>query len=254
MQYITSDGVVLHYKRQGTGEPLLFIHGLASNLQSWHYQFEYFASHFDTLAYDCRGHGHSTIPEQLSMGDHTQDAYELCKLFEQPVTVVGISMGGYIAQSLLIKHPEIVKSAVLIATKSHGKGTATSKAIDSSQENRDPLQVRFDFVRNFLFGPDVTDEMIHAFIRMEPPMPPDQFELVNGAIREFDYRPELPECTQPVLVLHGDHDRLIPPEFGEELAKILPNSKFVTIPRAGHAVIAEKPQEVNQTVMDFITE
>ncbi|GAX89036.1 alpha/beta fold hydrolase [Effusibacillus lacus] len=112
MIFATSDGTVLHYIREGTGEPLVFIHGLASNLKAWDPQFRYFRSLFDTLAYDCRGHGQSTVPEELTMEDHAKDLYELCSLFDKPVNLVGISMGGYIAQNLLIRHPETINKAV----------------------------------------------------------------------------------------------------------------------------------------------
>ncbi|BCJ85604.1 alpha/beta fold hydrolase [Effusibacillus dendaii] len=253
MNFTTSTGIVLHYKRQGKGEPLVFIHGLASNLQSWNYQFQHFCRSFDTLAYDCRGHGASTIPEVLSMQDHANDAFEICSLFEQPVTVVGISMGGYIVQNLMIQHPEIVKRAVLIATKSHGKGAATSKAADT-QEKTDPLEARFRFSREFLYGPDTTDEQIHQYIKLEEQIPPEQFLLVNHAITEFDYRPLLNKFNKPVLIIHGDHDHLIQPEYGKELADIIPNAQFVSIPNGGHAVMIDKPQEVNRAIETFLAE
>ncbi|GAX89037.1 alpha/beta fold hydrolase [Effusibacillus lacus] len=140
----------------------------------------------------------------------------------------------------------------MIATKSHGQGTATSKAISNEPQSIDPAEARFQFAKNYLFGPDVTDDRIRAFIRLEPPMPLEQFALVNSAIREFDYRPHLTKCNTPVLVLHGDHDRLIPDEFGKELASVLPNAQFVSVPRAGHAVIAEKPEGVNQAIHKFL--
>lgn len=253
MNFTTSNGIVLHYKRKGSGEPLVFIHGLASNLQSWNYQFQHFCKNYDALAYDCRGHGKSTIPSTLSLQDHTNDAFEICSLFEQPVTIIGVSMGGYIVQNLMIQHPELVKRAVLIATKSHGKGTATSKTVDPKNQ-LDLLEARFVFSREFLYGPDTSDETIRQYIKLEEQIPQEQFLLVNSAITEFDYRPELKRVTKPVLLIHGDHDTLIPPVYGKELAETIPNAKFVTIPNGGHAVIIEKPQEVNQALEKFLAE
>ncbi|GIM45161.1 alpha/beta hydrolase [Collibacillus ludicampi] len=252
MEFITSDGAKLYYRREGQGEPLLFIHGLASNLQSWNYQLRYFRNFYDTLAYDCRGHGRSTIPRTLDMSDHSRDAYELCSLFDQPVTVVGISMGGYIAQRLLIEHPQVVKRAVLIATKSHGEKPATAAADDHTENIENPKEARFRFMRDYIFGPDTSDEKVAELVRLEPTMPEEQFDLVKNAIGAFDHRPQLAACTQPVLVLHGDHDRLIPPSYGEELAHLLPNATFVMIERGGHALMIEKHQEVNEAIHHWL--
>jgi 3-oxoadipate enol-lactonase len=251
MEFVTSDGAKLFYRREGQGEPLLFIHGLASNLQSWHYQFRFFRNSYDTLVYDCRGHGRSTIPESLKMDDHVRDASELCSLFDSPVTVVGISMGGYIAQRLLIEHPQTVKRAVLIATKSHGEQAATAQAA-SPQEEANPRAARFRFMREYLFGPDTPDEQVAELARLETPMPEEQFALVRNAIGAFDHRPRLSACRQPVLVLHGSHDRLIPPAYGEELAQILPNATLQIIERGGHALMIEKHEEVNRAIIDWL--
>lgn len=253
MNYMTSDGISLHYKRRGSGEPIVFIHGLASNLQSWNSQFQYFSRNYDTLAYDCRGHGDSSIPASLTMQDHTNDAYQICSIFGEPVTVIGISMGGYIAQSLMIQYPEVIRRAVLMSTKSHGKATATSKVVDTN-EPLDSAEARFRFSREYLYGPDTTDERIRQYIKLEQQLPPERFLLVNQAITEFDYRSELPKFNKPVLVLHGDHDKLIPPENGKEIAEILPVAQYVSISNGGHAVMIEKPKEVNNAIEKFINE
>ena len=147
MLFTTSDGAVLYYKRKGAGEPIVFIHGLGSNLNSWHYQFKFFSSSFDTLSYDCRGHGRSTVTNKLSMKDHIQDVYEICRLFSKPVNIIGISMGGYIAQGLLSQYPEVVKRMVLISTKSHGNSSSTWKATSDFISNEDPRKLRFNYLK-----------------------------------------------------------------------------------------------------------
>ena len=76
--------------------------------------------------------------------------------------------------------------------------------------------------------------------------------LVTRAIGEFDFRPQLKFCQKPVLIIHGDHDKLISPDYGEELAKTIPSSRFVLIPRGGHAVITEKPDQINEKIAGFL--
>lgn len=249
MKFMTSDGAFLHYRREGQGEPLLFIHGLASNLHSWNYQIRHFRQHYDTLAYDCRGHGQSTLPPTLHLDDHVRDAKELCALFDRPVTVIGISMGGFIAQRLLIELPQCVKRAVLIATKSHNEGMKSSPLNDlGRQDTGDPKELRYAFARKFLFGPDTSEERVRAFVQAEEPMPEEQFRLLRDATGPFDHRPFLAACHQPVLVVHGDHDRLIPPEYGRELAHLLPHATLQWIPGGGHALILEKHEQVNAAI------
>ncbi len=125
-QVVASDGTRLFVVDQGKGEPVLFIPGLGYGAWSWHHQVERpFLDAARVLLMDNRGVGLSDRPPgPYSISQMAEDAYQvLVQRAAGPAHVVGASMGGYIALTLALRHPEAVKSLVLLATTSGGTGS-----------------------------------------------------------------------------------------------------------------------------------
>src|SRR6266566_2418557 len=111
----------LHVEEHGDGEPLLLIQGLGQGSWAWRYQVPAFAERFRTIVFDTRGTGRSPVPlEPYGIDDLAADAASI--LDGRPAHVVSLSMGGYVALTLALAHPEIVRSLVLTGTGAGGPG------------------------------------------------------------------------------------------------------------------------------------
>src|SRR6266576_6510181 len=109
----------LYVEEHGKGEPLLLLEGLGQSMWAWREQIPVFARHFRTIAFDTRGTGRSPVPgEPYGIDELAQDAADI--LDGRTANVVGLSMGGYVALTLALARPDLVRSLVLIGTGAGG--------------------------------------------------------------------------------------------------------------------------------------
>ena len=118
MPSVQVNGIKVHYKIYGEGEPLLFIHGLGSSGRDWETQVNYFSPRYQVIVLDVRGHGSTTKPPgPYSVSLFAKDCAEMMiTLGVEQAHVVGISMGAMIALQIAIEYPKLVKSLVVINT------------------------------------------------------------------------------------------------------------------------------------------
>ncbi|MEM3587473.1 MAG: alpha/beta hydrolase, partial [Candidatus Jordarchaeaceae archaeon] len=118
MPTVEINGVNISYEEAGSGETIVFVHGLWVDRRCWLHQKKHFSKNFKVVTYDLRGHGESDKPsKQYSVWTHGEDLYALIKHLElKQVNVVGHSMGGMVACVLAVRHPEVVKRLVLADT------------------------------------------------------------------------------------------------------------------------------------------
>jgi pimeloyl-ACP methyl ester carboxylesterase len=256
-------GGSLHVAEVGAGGmPVLLIQGLGHSHAGWRFQLDAFGARRRTIAFDNRGTGRSSKePGPYSMEQFADDAVAvLDALGVESAHVVGLSMGGFVAQLVGLRAPERVTSLVLVGTSPGGPQHAPvpAETLDAWTSNAHlPPE---DFARrtmhlSFSEGwaeahPELCEEMIAA--RLEHPTPPEcwraQFVatgpyLVAGVPVE--------EIAAPVLVVHGDADRVVPLSNGLLLARRIPGAELVVVPGCGHVVQLEAPDEFNSLVESF---
>ena len=251
----------LYREEHGDGQPLVLIAGLGYAIWSWQRQIPAWSKSFRTIAIDNRGAGRSPKPPgPYSIEALADDAAEA--LDGRRANVAGFSMGGYIAQTLALRHPQLVKKLVLVCTGAGGpdylRTPAETLATWEAHADRTPPE----FARATMplgFAPGWTDahpDEFEALLadRLEHPTPPECWRAQFDACNDWIARPTpVEEIEAPTLVVHGDADRIVPYENGVALAGRIPDARLERFAGAGHLLFLESPAHFNPLVETFLT-
>ena len=259
-----ADGTRLSVIDRGSGETFLLIPGLGYAAWSFIRQLGPLSGAARVLAMDPRGTGRSDKPAgPYSITQMADDAYAvLSQSGAIPAHVVGASMGGYVALTLALRHPHAVRSLVLVATTSGGRGSHGvpnetlriwgMAAAMSSPEHFERATMPISHAPGWVEAhPSEFEELLA--LRLIAPTPIDawraQFEACATFLRKgLDLGP----ITQPVTIIHGTADRVVPYENAAHLARILPQAKVVTLEGAGHLCWIEEADAVNSIILNSI--
>jgi 3-oxoadipate enol-lactonase/4-carboxymuconolactone decarboxylase len=261
-------GLNLHYRLVGPARSdtasidpareactLVFINSLGSDFRIWDAVAEAMPGHCRTLRYDKRGHGLSDAPPApYTMRDHTHDLAGLLDALKlQKVVLVGVSVGGMIAQDFAAAFPERVAGLVLCDT---GLKIGTPELWNeriAATETGALASVAETGVRRW-FTPRFFDEQpaeAQGYLNMMARTPPAGYGGTCAALRDTDLHEQTAALKVPALVLCGDQDVATSPELNRELAAAL-GCDFRLIPGAGHIPSVEQPATVARYIGEFI--
>jgi 3-oxoadipate enol-lactonase len=257
---IASGSHRLYVEEHGDGDPLLLVEGLGQSMWAWREQIPVFAQRFRTISYDTRGTGRSPVPnEPYGIDDLAQDAADV--LDGRAAHVVALSMGGYVALTLALARPELVRSLVLAGTGAGGPDRvprpqhvrdafATSVGLPYGEYGRRTMPLTFSSgwtKRNA----ERFEGILAA--RGEHPTPDKTLEAHIQACYGFYARGcEVERIEAPALVVHGDEDLIVPVQNGRTLASRLPNARYVELHGVGHNLQLEVPETFNELVLEFL--
>jgi 3-oxoadipate enol-lactonase len=264
----------VYYEVHGTGDPLLLIMGLAADSTAWMFQVPDFEQHYRTIVFDNRGVGRTSKPAgPYTMHQMADDAAGLLDaLAVDRAHVVGVSMGGMIAQELAIRYPGRVRSLVLACTYPEPDAEIernrrfTVEKLGGSVTSEGELEVDFkaihpmDFLQQLLptvFNPEFIARELPKLIQVFSGALQYGFsmEAILGqvaAAMSHKATDRLHEIAVPTLVITGDADRLIPPANSDILAKYIPGAKLVRVPGGSHGFNFETPDVFNRAVLEFL--
>jgi 3-oxoadipate enol-lactonase len=262
MPFCLCGDINLYYEIHGSGLPLLLVSGLSGGTWSWYGQVPYFRKSYQTIVFDNRGAGRSSLPP--GPYDMRQLAAEaLCLLDSLGVDralVMGLSMGGMIAQELALLAPQRVLALVLGCTHCGGDvRISPSPRAMGLLMNNEGLTQRQILEKNLplFFSANCLEkrpETISAYIdaQLQAPLQPDYaFAAQLAAIRSFDTSDRLHQLRIPTLIVTGTEDVLIPDENTRLLAERIDHADVVEIQGAGHALHAECPEVLNNLAGAF---
>jgi 3-oxoadipate enol-lactonase len=265
MPRIAAGEIEINYESYGQGEPLLLIMGFGMPGIAWLPVLP-FLSGFRSIYFDNRGTGNSDKPEApYSIAEMADDASNLLTaLGIGKAKVYGVSMGGMIAQELVLRHPGQVEKVVLGCTMPGG-----SVAVRAPEEVYQKMNDAFmrlpanpeqglDLMMPLLFPPEFIAKhpelksMMLAGFKMMPPTPPESIERTRQAIVEFDAYDRLGQIKCPVMIVHGEKDVLLPPENASLIKGLIPQAEVFMIPEAGHNYGAADPVGIHQRIVNWL--
>jgi pimeloyl-ACP methyl ester carboxylesterase len=265
MPYVQVNGIRLHYLDQGAGPAVVLIAGSASSAAVWrtHQIPALVAAGYRAIAYDSRG-----IPptdecaDGFTMDDLVADLAALVNVLGLgQIRVVGTSLGARVAQEFALAHPNLVRQAVLIASRARADtmGKALSIAENELADSGIELPVRYRaavLAMQMLSPSTLEDGQVVADWL-------DLLELASLAGKGIraqlalepmpDRRAAYGGVTVPCHVISFEHDLITPPRGGRELAAAVPGATFELIGDAGHYGCLEQPEAVNKSVLGFLT-
>jgi pimeloyl-ACP methyl ester carboxylesterase len=266
--------IEMYYEEHGHGDPLLCIMGFATDSTGWLLQTPAFAERHRTIVFDNRGVGRSDKPGgAYTIHEMADDAVALLDHLQiERADVLGLSMGGMIAQELVLRHPARVRKLVLAATfPEPDAATEENRKVIFGQmggsiTEEGEMKIDFAAVNPLMFFQHLLPLVFNpSFIQTELPKLMQLFsgalqygfsiEAILGqlqAVMAHKATDRLAHITAPTLVLTGDADRLIAPANSDVLAQTIPGAKLVTIPGGSHAFNIEMPDLFNRTVLDFL--
>ncbi|MEU9479393.1 alpha/beta hydrolase [Streptomyces sp. NPDC048191] len=257
MPQLEVDGATLTYDDEGPRDapevPLVFVHGWTADRHRWDHQVAHFSERRRVIRLDLRGHGESTGAGVRTIAELAQDVLALLEHLEvERFVLVGHSMGGMIAQTIALTHPERVERMALVGTISrmtYSRGRGLLMAASTLVPYR--LFVAANIQR--AFAPGYPREEIRAHIRASAATPREVVMTLYGAMRAFDVLDRAGEIRTPTLMVHGYHDVQLPVRQMLRMAKAYPDA-VVRILDAGHELPLEKPAELTAVLDRFVSE
>jgi 3-oxoadipate enol-lactonase len=264
MAYAIVNGIRLHYDTAGDGDPVLFIAGLSMPGAMWAPQIKALAPHFRVITFDNRGVGETDLPPEpvYTTGQLADDAAALLRQLKiSRAHVVGVSMGGTIAQELALRHPDLVRSLVLVSTWVKADARFI-QVVESwmSLTSRVPIEERYRHVFfPWVFSPAFFErkDNVEAAFRGSMAYPHQtKAEAIERQARGiFAWNgtrvPRLGTIKAPTLIVAGKDDIFTPPDFARALAKLIRRAKLTLMP-GGHSLILEQAEAFNRALVRFL--
>jgi len=253
--------IELSYERVGEGPPLLLIMGMSGTKHHWGEPLlADLGRDFGVIAYDHRDCGDSTkTGEPFTIADLAEDAAGLLESLEvDSAHVMGISMGGMVAQELALTHPERIRSLTLGCTYCGGEGSrlsseATMRKLAEGMASGDRERaIRTAWEVNvsptFAAGEDVYATFLQNGLKYGVALPVimEQMRAITG----HDTSARLAEMAPPTLVIHGTLDEMLPVDNGHMIAGLIPDARLEILEDVGHLFFWEDPQRSAELVRE----
>ena len=252
----------VHVWERGRGRPLLLVHGFPLDHTMWVGQLEELADEFRIVAPDLPGFGQNAAVSGTATMDRTADflAQLLDRLeIAQPVSLCGLSMGGYVAFEFWQRYRSRLERLVLCDTRAAADTPEVARGRElmaASVEQDGSASVAAALLPK-LFGPaplaDSPPCVIATQAVIEATAPSSIAAYQRGMAQREDFTPKLAEIEVPTLLVCGVDDVITPAAEMRSVAQSMPAAKYVEIPGAGHMAPLEQPAAVNQALRQFLT-
>jgi pimeloyl-ACP methyl ester carboxylesterase len=266
------DGRRVNYVDIGDGDmpPAVFVHGLGGCWQNWLENIPRLAQERRCIALDLPGFSESEMPaRKITISGYGETVVKLGRAagLDEPVDVIGNSMGGFIAAEIGINHPEFARRIVLCSaagisiTNLRRRPVLTAARISAAMTNfviarRESMMKRPGLrhaVLAYVFRHPTRIDADLAYHVMSGSGSPGFIPALD-ALTDYDFRDRLEEVKVPVLLVWGEDDNLVPVADADEFERHIPNARKVILEDTGHVAMLERPESFNDLVVEFLGE
>jgi 3-oxoadipate enol-lactonase len=257
MPYAVNRGIRLYWEEYGSGSPVLLIMGLSFTHEMWFRVLPLLTSEHRVIVFDNRGMGRSDVPRGLcSIPQMAADAHAVLDAAgTTEADVIGASMGGMIAQELALRFPECVRRLVLACTTHGGLFARWPDFRGYARRNgRSGAGGLERALIPLLYSGTTSSERIDEDLKIRSGCRWCYRGFVGqlaGILAWSSYR-RLAQMNVPTLVIHGEQDRLVPPQNGKAVANRIPSAQFRLVPQAGHMLVTDQPDLCAEIVLGFL--
>lgn len=271
-RFVEIDGLQVHYKSFGSGEPVfILLHGFASSVYSWDEVTGPLSEIGQVIAFDRPAFGLTERPLSWQGQNPYTPEFQVdlvVKLMDalgiDQAILIGNSAGGTVAMNTYLQYPERIEAMILVSPAVYSGGGAPAwirPLLNTPQMDRlGPLVARSiqssgrSFAESAWHDPSkLTDEMWQKYTK---PLRAENWDRALWALTKVSANSQLPEkldsFNAPVLVITGDDDRIVPTTQSVRLAGELPNAQLVVVPECGHVAHEECPTDFMRAVRDFL--
>ncbi|HEV2570906.1 MAG TPA: alpha/beta fold hydrolase [Beijerinckiaceae bacterium] len=254
MDYRSLNGERIAFRRSGSGDPVLLLHSLGTHSGLWKATQDALANRYTTIAFDCRGHGASTLNGTFSVEAIASDALTLMEeLGFERYHVVGSSMGGLFAVALNARQPQRLMSLTMVGGYASA-GPAGPPRLAATRELLQHTSMR-RFAESYTADTlmptadlAARDFLVEAIASMQP----SAYLATLEEILLADVSPLLGQIKVPALMIAGNEDRRAPVIVSQMLEQAIAGAKLKVLPKAGHLPMLDDPTQFCETLTHFL--
>ena len=252
-QSIMSCRQVMKVHFEGLGDPnertIIFVHGAGGSSASWFMQLRGLSERFNVVAVDLNGHGKTPDRNEVdTFHSYLEDIDYIINQYEKPF-LGGHSMGGALTQLYALKHPERLSGIVLVGT---GSRLRVHPMIFEMLQNN--FEEYVEAAATFMFDESTASDVIAASQNEIRKCKPEIIARDFQACNQFDIMDEVSSIRIPALILVGENDQMTPMKYSNYLHERIEGSSLQVIPKAGHAVMLEQFEKLNEIIDNWIEE
>ena len=234
--------------------PLLFLHGVGGGHHAWELQLPYFGGlGYPSHAWDQPGYGHSQIVEPYDLEQVTAALARLIEsLGDEPVVLIGHSMGGLVAQEAYVRYPQLIKALALCFTSPAFAG-------GSSEFTKQFIAARIGPLDQGKTMAQIAEQLIPTMgsnsklaIQIMSGVPPETYRKAVHLLTTFDRRKDLANIKVPAVLIAGSEDKTAPPAVMEKMAQKIPGAEYVLLQGCGHLGPMDQPDAFNDALLFFL--
>ena len=252
---------MLYYEEAGQGEPLLMVMGLGTDHLGWMLQVPEFSQHYRVITFDNRDVGQSPQADgPYEIADMARDALDLADHLDlETFHLLGMSMGGAIAQEMALMAQERLRTLTLVVTYGGGGNWGRERGrLWADIRGRIDRETHLDWLLLFGMSEQFYDDperiaYSKQLMRANPhPQSAEAFQRQIQASGRHEARDRLGQIEVPTHVIGAEHDALVPVWKSKEIAELIPGATYSVMPGAPHALDMERAQEFNEMVLGWL--
>jgi pimeloyl-ACP methyl ester carboxylesterase len=259
MQQLYIRGIQLNYEDQGTGTPIIFVHGHPFDHTMWKYQVPRFSTEHRLIMPDLRGYGRTDVtPGRVMLDEMALDILHLLEALRISTAVFcGLSMGGQIVLDFYRLFPEKVTALVIVDSDARGE---TSESRVQRLQKADKIietgmrQHTDDTIHQYIAPASLTNTSVytHLYEMMSTTHPEGAAAAHRGRAERRDHLSILPSVQVPSLIIVGEEDYFTPEPIARIMSDNIPCAELAVIPGAGHLPNMETPESFNNILHAFL--